>query len=158
MNIMPLVRTVAVGVSVALLGSGGVVAQTQPEIDSIKEANQGFYAAISARNAEAVERVWDHGTQAFNIFAVSKAPMLGWQAVKAGYDDLFKRFLEISVDMPTPSIRQNGDSAVVVGVETQKARLQSGDYVTALLPATNIFMRQNGQWLMVHHHSSRPPQ
>jgi hypothetical protein len=28
----------------------------------------------------------------------------------------------------------------------------------ALLPATNVFIKHDRHWLMVHHHSSRPPQ
>jgi hypothetical protein len=47
---------------------------------------------------------------------------------------------------------------VVVGVETQKVRLPSGEVANALLVTTNVFVNRNGRWLMVHHHSSRPPQ
>ncbi len=133
-------------------------AHAQQDTSSIKAANAGYYAAISARDAGAVEKVWSHDGQVFNVFAVNKAPMVGWSAVKDGYDDLFKRFLEVSVVMPEPSIRQDGDVAVVVGVETQKAKLASGDTIMAMLPATNVFVRHDGRWLMVHHHSSRPPQ
>jgi ketosteroid isomerase-like protein len=80
------------------------------------------------------------------------------KVVRSGYEDLFNRFPELSVSMADPSIRQNADSAVVVGVETQKVRLPSGEVASALLPATNVFVKRNGRWLMVHHHSSRPPQ
>jgi ketosteroid isomerase-like protein len=84
--------------------------------------------------------------------------MIGWNAVRSGYEDLFNRFPALSVNMPEPAIRQDGDSAVVVGIETQKVRLPSGETASALLPATNVFVKRDGQWLMVHHHSSRPPQ
>jgi ketosteroid isomerase-like protein len=133
-------------------------AHAQQDTDAIKAANTGFYMAVSARDAEALQKVWSHEGQIFNIFAVSKAPMLGWSAVKSGYDDLFKRFAELSVSMPEPAVRQDGAIAIVVGVETQKAKLPNGDTINALLPATNVFIKRDGQWLMVHHHSSRPPQ
>ena len=84
--------------------------------------------------------------------------MVGWNAIKSGYADLFNRFPELSVNMADPSIRQDADSAVVVGVETQRVRLPSGEVASALLPATNVFVKREGHWLMVHHHSSRPPQ
>ena len=84
--------------------------------------------------------------------------MVGWNAVKTGYEDLFNRFPELSVIMADPSIRQDANSAVVVGVETQRVRLPSGEVANALLVATNVFIKRNGSWLMVHHHSSRPPQ
>ena len=139
-------------------GAGDPLAQSSSDVEAIKAANAGFYAALSARDAGALDRVWDHDGQVFNIFGVSKAPMVGWTAVKSGYEDLFDRFPELSVSMADPSIRQDADTAVVVGVETQKVRLPNGEVASALLPGTNVFVKRNGRWLMVHHHSSRPPQ
>jgi ketosteroid isomerase-like protein len=139
-------------------GIGDALAQAPSDAEAIKAANAGYYAALSARDAGALDRVWDHGGQVFNIFGVSKAPMIGWSAVKSGYEDLFNRFPEISVSMADPSIRQDADSAVIVGVETQKAKLPNGEVVNVFLPATNIFVKRDGRWLLVHHHSSRPPQ
>jgi ketosteroid isomerase-like protein len=154
-------RTFALGTVVFLAlaaGVGGASAQSSSDIEAVKAANTGFYTALSARDAAALDRVWDHDVQVFNIFGVSKAPMVGWNAVKSGYADLFNRFPELSVSMADPSIRQDTDSAVVVGVETQRVRLPSGEVASALLPATNVFVKREGHWLMVHHHSSRPPQ
>jgi ketosteroid isomerase-like protein len=154
-------RTFVLGSAVCLLlaaRAGDSLAQISSDAEAIKAANAGFYAALSARDAGALDRAWDHDGQVFNIFGVSKAPMVGWTAVKKGYENLFNRFAELSVGMADPSIRQDADSAVVVGVETQKARLSSGEVTNALLPATNVFVKRNRRWLMVHHHSSRPPQ
>jgi ketosteroid isomerase-like protein len=143
---------------IAMSSLGGGSALAQSDAGAIKAANDNFYAAISERDAAAIDRGWEHEGMVFNIFAVNKAPMIGWSAVKTGYDDLFKRFAELSVTMAEPIIRQDGDRAVVVGVETQKAKLPSGDTVSGSLPATNVFIKRDGRWLMVHHHSSRPPQ
>jgi ketosteroid isomerase-like protein len=139
-------------------GAGGSLAQSPSDAEAIKAANTSYYTALSGRDPGALDRVWDHDGQVFNIFGVSKAPMVGWNAVKSGYEDLFNCFPELSVSMPDPLIRQDADSAVVVGVENQKVRLPNGEAGSALLPATNIFVKRNGRWLMVHHHSSRPPQ
>jgi ketosteroid isomerase-like protein len=139
-------------------GAGDPLAQSSADVEAIKAANAGFYAALSARDAGALDRVWDHDRQVFNIFGVSKAPMVGWIAVKSGYEDLFDRFPELSVSMADPSIRQDADTAVVVGVETQRVRLPNGEVASALLPGTNVFVKRNRRWLMVYHHSSRPPQ
>ncbi len=154
-------RTFVFGSAVVFVlsaGAGGSLAQSSPNAEAIKAANVGFYTALSARSTGELDRVWDHDGPVFNIFGVSKAPMVGWNPVRSSYDDLFNRFSELSVSMADPSIRQAGNSAVVVGVETQRARLPSGEVSTALLPATNVFIKQNGHWLVVHHHSSRPPQ
>jgi uncharacterized protein (TIGR02246 family) len=155
MHRMPM-RGFAIFIILAAM-SGDAMAQSQ-DAEAVRAANAGFYAALSARDTDALDRVWDHDGQVFNIFGVSKAPMIGWNAVKSGYEDLFNRFPELSVNMTEPSIREDGDSAVVVGVETQKVRLSNGEAASALLPATNVFVKRDGRWLMVHHHSSRPPQ
>ena len=143
---------------VLAVGASDSFAQPSSDAEAIKTANAGYYAALSVRDAGALDRLWHHDGPVFNIFAVNKAPMVGWDAVKSGYEDLFNRFPELSVSMADPSVNQNGETAVVVGVESQKAKLRNGDTVSALLPATNIFVKRDGRWLMVHHHSSRPPQ
>jgi len=124
----------------------------------VRAKNDGYYAALSSRDAAALERVWDHDGQVFNIFGVSKAPMIGWEAVKSGYEDLFNRFPELLVQMSEPAIRQNGENALVIGVEAQKVKLPNGENASAVLVATNVFVQRSGRWLMIHHHSSRPPQ
>jgi ketosteroid isomerase-like protein len=155
-------RTLLLG-SAALLaglatGMGGARAQQAPEAEAIRAANAAFYAALSARDIEALERVWARDGQVFNIFGASRTPLVGWGAVRGAYEDLFNRFPELSVAMPEPLIGQNGDSALVVGVETLRGRLPSGEAANLLLPTTNAFVKRDGRWLMVHHHSSRPPQ
>jgi hypothetical protein len=102
-------RTFVLGSAVLLVlevGAGGSLAQSSPDAEAVKAANTSFYTALSARDAGALDRVWDHDGQVFNTFGVSKAPMLGWNAVKSGYEDLFTRFTELSVSMADPSIRQ----------------------------------------------------
>ena len=153
-------RTVLIGSATLLSGlsMGRTRAQQSSDAEAIKAANAAFYAALSARDIGAIERVWAHEAQVFNVFAVSRTPMIGWDAVRSGYEDLFRRFPELSVAMPEPSIRHDADDALVVGVETQRARLPSGEVTNAQPPATNVFAKRDGRWLVVHHHSSRPPQ
>jgi ketosteroid isomerase-like protein len=155
-------RTLLLG-SVTLLsglmvGMGSTRAQPAAEAEAIRAANAAFYDALSSRDIGVVERVWARDMQVFNIFAAGRAPLVGWSAVRGGYEELFKRFTEMSVTMPEPLIAQNGDSALVIGVETLRARLPNGDAANLSLPTTNVFVRRDGRWQMVHHHSSRPPQ
>ena len=138
------------------LTPGGANAQSA-ETDAIKAANAAFYAALSSRDISAVERIWVRDGQVFNIFGASKVPMVGWGAIKAGYEGLFERFVELSVTFPEPLVRQDGEIAIVVGVETLRAKLANGESANLALPTTNVFVKHDGKWLMVHHHSSRPP-
>lgn len=146
----------AAALSASLLGVDRAVAQTS-DAEAIRAANTAFYAALSARDLSAVERVWLHEGQVFNIFGASRVPLTGWAAIRRGYEDLFSRFPELNVSMPEPTIRQDGTVALVVGVESLRGRAPSGEAVSLSLPTTNVFVREGGRWLMVHHHSSRPP-
>jgi ketosteroid isomerase-like protein len=130
--------------------------QQNTDVAAIRSANAAFYAALSTRDIGAVERLWARQGPVFNIFAASSVPLADWSAIRAGYEELFARFPELSVTMAEPQVAQNGDGALVVGVETLRARLPNGEARNLSLPTTNVFIHRNGRWLMMHHHSSRP--
>src|SRR5262249_13460732 len=135
----------------------GAAAAQSPDEQAVKAANDAYYAALSGRSSSRIEQVWAHDTKVTNIFAAKAAPTIGWNRVKGAYENLFTRFTKLSVTMPEPVIRVAGDAALIVGVEVQEAELPNGSAVAAKLPATNVFLKEGNQWLMVHHHSSRPP-
>jgi ketosteroid isomerase-like protein len=139
-----------------MLWVAAAVAQDS-NVQAVKAANDAYYAALSARSSNRIEHAWAHDAKVSNIFAVNPAPNVGWEGVKGAYENLFARFPKLSVAMAEPMIRVEGDAALVVGVESQEAELPNGSAVSAKLPATNVFLNQGREWLMVHHHSSRPP-
>ena len=49
-------------------GMGSARAQGGPEEEAVKAANAAYYAAISARDIGAVERLWARQGPSFNIF------------------------------------------------------------------------------------------
>jgi ketosteroid isomerase-like protein len=155
-------RTVLLGVFgliTGLIGQIGPARSESVDENAIKAANAAFYAAISARDISAIERSWAQDAQVSNIFATSKTTAFGPSGIKADYEDLLKRMVEVSVVMPEPvSVRQEGDMALLVGVETLQAKLANGDTIKLFPIATNVFVKRGTQWLMVHHHTSRPPQ
>ena len=158
---LPARRTLWLGLIALLVGlitDGGAVNAQPADAEAIKAANAAYYAAVSSRDIVAVERIWAKDAPVFNTFGASKKPVVGWGAIKADYEDLFKRFVELSVTIPEPLVRHDGETALVVGVETLHAKLANGESANLTLPATNVFVKRGGQWLMVHHHTSRPPQ
>jgi hypothetical protein len=61
--------------------------------------------------------------------------------------------------MATPSVRMNGETALVVGIEVARGkRVNSGEIVEFAALTTNVYEKRDGRWLMVHHHGSRVPQ
>ena len=147
------------------LGLTGLLAQTEPvnsqsaDMNAIKAANSAYYAALSAGDISAMDPVWAKDEQTSNIFSAAKQPSFGPSAIKADYTGLFaKRQGEVSVVMTNPSVRQQGDQALVVGIEAGRAKSPNGDLAEFFPVATNVFVKRGVQWLMVHHHTSRPPQ
>jgi ketosteroid isomerase-like protein len=58
--------------------------------------------------------------------------------------------------MKDAQVRVDQNVAWVVGSEPLQARRVGGEVVTSTALVTNIFEKQGGTWLMVHHHASRP--
>jgi ketosteroid isomerase-like protein len=155
-------RTLLLG-SLGLLAGLGVkvdpVASQSADTNAIKAANAAFYSALSARDISAMERIWAKDEQVSNIFSAAKTPSFGPSAIKADYEDLFKRLGDApSLVMAEPFVRQQGDMALVIGVEAAQVKLPNGDLAKFFPVATNVFVKRDAQWLMVHHHTSRPPQ
>jgi ketosteroid isomerase-like protein len=128
------------------------------ETDAVRSANEAFEAALSARDIHAMEQAWSHGPEAMAIHPNAKSVVVGWDAVKASWEAVFGRFLELSASMRDPQIRAVGNFAWVVGVEEVKGRRPSGESVGYGALATNIFEKREGRWLIVLHQVSRVPE
>ena len=135
----------------------GVRAQ-DTEAARLIAVNEAFDAALSRKDIAAVDAAWLHGPYATAIHPSSKAPIIGWDAVRQSWEKTFSTFAELSVTLHEPSVHVAGDTAWVIGVETIKGRLPAGQQIEFQAPTTNIYVRQGTAWLMTHHHASRAPQ
>jgi ketosteroid isomerase-like protein len=107
-------------------------------------ANAAFYAAFAARDADAMAALW-----------ARRAPVAcihpGWDVLR-GRDAVLASWRSILGGPGSPPIscadavaHLLGDSAVVICRE----------HIPAVeLVATNVFVREDGEWRMVHHHAS----
>jgi ketosteroid isomerase-like protein len=106
-------------------------------------ANAAFYRAFADHDADAMEALW---AQRDAVACVHP----GWQALH-GRDEVMASWRSIldSPDAPEiscsrASVYATGEVAFVLCVE----RLQGGT-----LAATNVFVREGGEWRIVHHHA-----
>jgi hypothetical protein len=74
--------------------SGNAMAE---DAEAIRAANAGFYAALSARDAAAIDRVWDRDGQVFKREALTGQEMRGRAVVPA---DLSASPFLTDVDVP----------------------------------------------------------
>jgi ketosteroid isomerase-like protein len=144
----------------ASVGLPGVSqAQTaQPEAAAVRAANNAYLAAFSARDITAMGAVWAKSTDTAVIHPFSRAPLLGWDAVRASYVETFGRFKEVSISASEALVAMNGSTAWVVSTETLRGQRPDGEAFTSSSMSTNVFQKQGDGWLMVLHHAAAAPQ
>ena len=108
--------------------------------DDVISANTAFYAAFAQGDKDAMDRVW-----ARNAPVVCIHP--GWTALQ-GRDVVMESWEAIlaqppAIDGQILSVTLFGDAALVICREILSS---------TVLAASNIFVREDGGWLMVHHH------
>jgi ketosteroid isomerase-like protein len=138
--------------------SSNTLGQKSSDMDALKAANDSFYAALSARDVGAMQKVWSSDADITNIGPFSKAPDVGWNAVKTGLERVFSNFPELKATMEGPRFKINGSTAWVSGIERAQRKNKAGETGSGTNLGTSIFVKQDGRWRMVYHHASATPQ
>jgi ketosteroid isomerase-like protein len=154
-------RTKTIGSALVVLCTfliGSVAAQPQStETDAVKAANQAFYSAFSARDVAAMQKIWSSDADIQNIGPTSKSVTVRWDKIGKGFESVFIAFPELKATME-PEIKIVDVVAWVTGIEQIQRKDKAGAISNAGNLVTNIFQKQDGHWVMVHHHASRLPQ
>jgi len=110
-------------------------------------ANEAFYLAFTARDLRAMDEVW---AKTRNVTCIHP----GWPPL-AGRDAVIGSWADILTNSDSPAVQCShaqpmivGDAAYVICHEV----LDQGALV-----ATNIFVREDGGWKMVHHQAAPSP-
>lgn len=130
-----------------LLPSGLRAAELSPAQQEVISANEAFYVAFRNLDMEAMETIWARNDEVAVIHP-------GWPGI-AGREQVMTSWRLILEGDSPPKIRTvdpkayvHGDTAFVVCYEEV-----GGGY----LIATNIFVREDGAWRMVHHQAGPSP-
>lgn len=155
-------RTILTGTLTAAaltLSAGLAVAQQPADIDAVKAANAAFYAALSARDAKAMEGLWANKPYVINIGPASKTIAVGFEDAVAKYwtNAFTNVFAELNVAMATTQVQTDGKMAWVVGTETAKLKTKAGEARDFTAFVTNVFEKDGAKWLMVSHHAGIIP-
>jgi len=149
--------------NVTILTAGLALLATQAaasDVDAVKEANDAFYAALSARDVKAMESLWAHTPYVINIGPVSKSIAVGYEdAVTRYYGNNFNNvFSAISAAMTsTAQIQTDGKLAWVVGTESAKLTFKTGEVREFTTFATNVFEKDGDRWMIVSHQAGVVP-
>jgi ketosteroid isomerase-like protein len=110
----------------------------------VLDANSAFYRAFAGRDLEAMDAVW-----------ASDAPVAcvhpGWDALR-GRDAVMESWRAILSGPHSPEIGCSHAFAQVIG---ETALVICREHVAGgELVATNVFVREDGGWKLVHHQAS----
>ncbi len=116
------------------------------ETHSILNANEAFYAAFAGACIDTMDDVWSQNAEVTCIHP-------GWPALSGRMEVLDSWRSILSTEPPLISfhnaqVYHHGD----VGYVICKEHLEPGALI-----ATNVFVRENGQWKMVHHQAGIIP-
>lgn len=106
-------------------------------------ANASFYEAFAQRDADAMDALWS-SSDAVVCIHPGWAPLRGKELVMESFRSIFANPRGPVVRASRASAHLLGESAFVVCFETVGG---------ARLCATNVFVREEGAWRMVHHHA-----
>ena len=118
-------------------------------------ANQAFYEALEALDLEKMKAAWWH-----EDWVVCVHPgwdlIQGWEEIQESWANIFHSTEFMRVTVSRPLIHVVGEAAWVSCVENVTSSFEGG-FSTAMIEATNIFIRRNGRWKIVHHHAAPLP-
>jgi hypothetical protein len=117
---------------------------SHPEETEVLAANDGFYAAFAGRDYEAMDRVWAHEAPCACIHPGWNV-LTGRGRVMASWKSIFDGGGAPPIQPSNATAHVLGDAAFVVCLENVPG---------ATLIATNLFVREDGLWMMVHHQAA----
>lgn len=112
-------------------------------LDAVLAANEAFYAAFTARDMGAMEALWASGIDVTCIHPGWNM-LNGREAVLESWEAILTNPVQPRIVTAGAEVRLLGDTAVVTCRELVAA---------TPLAATNVFIREQGQWRLVHHQS-----
>lgn len=129
--------------------------EKQSPEETLRVANQNFYAAFESLDIAQMESVWAHddGVQCVHP---GWDLLMGWEEVRGRWARIFASAKRVRIALSSVWIRVEGDTGWVACTEHITTAFADG-FDEAIVQATNIFVFRNGQWLLAAHHASQLP-
>jgi ketosteroid isomerase-like protein len=123
--------------------------------EEVLAANRAFYEALQTLDLARMETIWLHEDWV-KCLHPSWELLMGWEEIRKSWDHIVQSTQQMLVSISRPLVHVFGDTGWVSCLENVTSAYEGG-FSTALIEATNIFVRRGGRWLMVHHHTTPLP-
>jgi len=113
------------------------------DLAALEFANDAFYEAFAAASLEAMDAVW---AEQPNVFCIHPGwpPITNRAEVMASWQEILSNAGPIPVSGVAPKSTIFGDIGLVCCYER---------FANQHLVASNLFIRADGRWRMIHHHA-----
>ncbi len=120
------------------------------EIERVLAANRSFYDAFGSLDIAEMDRVWEHWDDVLCIHP-SSGIIVGWPEVRQSWVNIFYNTSLMHFNITNAQVQIRGDCAWVSCHENISTVLdgRAGNFTVR---ATNVFVKTDGEWKMVHHH------
>jgi ketosteroid isomerase-like protein len=123
--------------------------------DEVLSANRTFYEALQSLDLAGMEEVWLAEDWVLCLHPGWEL-LIGWEDIHKSWSEIFRSTAQMMIAIGRPLVRVSGDMAWVSCLENVTSAHSDG-FATAVVEATNIFVRRDGRWWMVHHHTTPLP-
>jgi ketosteroid isomerase-like protein len=127
----------------------------ETEEERVLAANLAFYEALRSLDIARMEAVWLQEDWVRCLHPGWEL-LLGWEEVQRSWAAIFHSTGQMLISISRPLVQIVGDTAWVSCLE-DVTTAQTDGISSALIEATNIFVRQRGRWLLVHRHTTPLP-
>ncbi len=110
-------------------------------------ANEAYYAAFQSGNYETMETLWARSVPVTCIHPGANN-LSGWELVMESWKSILTNDDLVNMEIVNPKANVYGEVAVVVCYEV---------FQEVTLVATNIFVKEENHWKMVHHQAGGSP-
>jgi ketosteroid isomerase-like protein len=149
-EILPGVAAVAVAAQL----TGGASAQAVSDADAIKAATAAFFAALSARDINAIDPLWSQAADVVSISPYGQSVAVGWPAARQDIVASFTGLAQFAVTFTPASTHIDQNEAWVAGTSKVHLVVQNGPTMDYTAFDTTMLQKVNGKWLIVGHVAS----
>jgi ketosteroid isomerase-like protein len=125
------------------------------EEEKVLDANQRFYLALEKLNLDDMDAIWLHEDWVACLHPGWEL-LVGWDAIRESWQRIFENTRRMKVAVSEVNVQVEGSAAWVNCVEQVTSSFETG-FSTAWVQATNLFVKRDAGWRLVHHHASPLP-
>ena len=122
------------------------------DVEAVRAANLRFYNAFGSLDIDEMDRIWETSERVLCIHPGWRL-LTGWEKVRKSWESIFDNTTLMHFAITDAQVTVQGDCAWVSCLENITS-VVDGSASNFAIQATNVFVRGNSGWFMVHHHGS----